>query len=158
MSESGWEGIFCQLIYNQLLKWNLINLGRYMNLPELLIGIVYNSFFLISPESLPSVSSICFMNSWKMSSRDEWSCLASYISLVTGGMLIVSYAAGRRRRAQGDMGDSSCGLPAMGCHSGHLTFFLNATISCPSPVLILQGWWMLLWPSMECVLNSPFLL
>lgn len=40
---------FCWLIYNQLLKWNLINLGRYMSLPGLVIWIVCNWFFFREP-------------------------------------------------------------------------------------------------------------
>lgn len=52
---------FCWLIYNQLLKWNLINLGRYMSLPGLVIWIVCNWFFF--PESLISISFIYFMYS-----------------------------------------------------------------------------------------------
>lgn len=72
------EKEFCWLIYNQLLKWNLINLGRYMSLSGLVIWIVCNWFFF--PESLISISLIYFMYSWKMSSKNQSSWLAAFVS------------------------------------------------------------------------------
>lgn len=69
---------FYWLIYNQLLKWNLINLGRYMSLSGLVIWIVCNWFF--PPESLISISFIHFMYSWKRSSKNQSSFLATLVS------------------------------------------------------------------------------
>lgn len=63
---------FCWLIYNQLLKWNLINLRRYMSLSGLVIWIVCNWFFF--PESLLSISFIYFI--WKMNSKNQSSWLS----------------------------------------------------------------------------------
>ena len=70
---------FCWLIYNQLLKWNLINLRRYMSLPGLVIWIVCNQVFF-PPRSLISISFIYFMYSWKTSSRNQSSCLMPFVS------------------------------------------------------------------------------
>lgn len=89
---------FCWLIYNQLLKWNLINLGRYMSLSGLVKWIVCNWFF--PPESLISISFIYFMYSWKMSSKNQSFCLATFVSCFwtnTDGFTLGRIPSYRRR-------------------------------------------------------------